>query len=95
MKIVLKLSAPLFFALAVLALPVSPLFAEATTEAARQLDPKDPNHVRCRKLAVTGSLVRKERICKTNLEWAKSGEQAQRDADTMITRNRGLYNTGN
>jgi hypothetical protein len=85
----MKLAA-LLSALAVLALPAAPAFAgETTTEAASEkLDPKDPNYVRCRKLSITGSLVKKERICKTNAEWAKANEEAQRNADDLITRNR-------
>lgn len=83
--------AVLLSALTVLALPVSPVLAEGTTDAAaaeQKLDPKDPNYVRCRKLSITGSLVKKERICKTNAEWAKASEDAQRNADDLITRNR-------
>jgi hypothetical protein len=81
--------AVLMSAVAVLALPVSPVLANGTTETeAAKLDPKDPNYVRCRKLSVTGSLVKKERICKTNAEWAKASEDAQRNADDLITRNR-------
>ncbi len=83
MKLAVVLSA-----VAVLALPVSPVLANGTTEAAEKLDPKDPNYVRCRKLSVTGSLVKKERICKTNAEWARANEEAQRNADDLITRNR-------
>ncbi len=86
MKLVAILSA-----VAVLALPAMPVMAGQAAESAEKLDPKDPNYVRCRKLAVTGSLVKKERICKTNAEWAKASEDAQRNADDLITRNR----TGN
>lgn len=53
-----------------------------------KLDPKDPNYMRCRKIQVTGSLVKKERICKTNAEWARAGEDAQKNADDLIGRNR-------
>jgi hypothetical protein len=84
----MKLTA-LLSALAVLALPAAPAFAGETTEAtAEKLDPKDPNYIRCRKLSVTGSLVKKERICKTNAEWAKASEDAQKNADDLISRNR-------
>jgi hypothetical protein len=56
-----------------------------------KLDPRDPNYMRCRKMQVTGSLVKKDRVCKTNAEWAKIGEDMQRNADNLISRNR----TGN
>lgn len=53
-----------------------------------KLDPKDPNYMRCRKIQVTGSLVKKERICKTNAEWARASEDAQKNADDLVGRNR-------
>lgn len=56
-----------------------------------RLDPRDPNYMRCRKIQVTGSLVKKERVCKTNAEWAKVNDDMQRNADDLIGRNR----TGN
>jgi hypothetical protein len=56
-----------------------------------KLDPRDPNYMRCRKILETGSLVKKQRICKTNAEWAKASEDAQKNADDLIGRNR----TGN
>ena len=57
-----------------------------------KLDPKDPNYMRCRKIQVTGSLVKKERLCKTNAEWAKSRDQQQRDAGEFIERSRAGMN---
>jgi hypothetical protein len=53
-----------------------------------KIDPKSPEAIRCRKIAVTGSLVKKDRICKTNAEWAQAGEDARKNADDLITRNR-------
>ena len=53
-----------------------------------KLDPKDPNYMRCRKIQVTGSLVKKERICKTNAEWARANEDAQKNVEDLIVRNR-------
>lgn len=60
-----------------------------------KLDPKDPNYLRCRKILETGSLVKKQRICKTNAEWAKASQDAQKNADDMIGRNRTGTNLGN
>jgi hypothetical protein len=85
----MRVAAALLTASLLLVAPALP--AVATTEgaaAAEKLDPKDPNYLRCRKIAVTGSLVKKERICKTNAEWAKAMEETQRNADDLITRNR-------
>ena len=67
--------------------PVPPALA-ADTGPAKQLDRNDPNAVRCKKLSVTGSLVRKERICKTNAEWRNIGDAQNREADDLITRSR-------
>ena len=67
--------------------PLAPVSAAPET-AAEKLDPKDPNYVRCRKIQVTGSLVKKERICKTNAEWARASEDAQKNAEDLIGRNR-------
>lgn len=57
-----------------------------------KLDRNDPNATRCKRLAVTGSLVRKERTCRTNAEWKAIGEQQNRDADDIITRSRAGMN---
>jgi hypothetical protein len=56
------------------------------------LDKNDPNAVRCKRFQVTGSLVKKERICKTNAEWRAITEQQNRDADDLITRSRSGMN---
>ncbi|RJG57951.1 hypothetical protein D0Z70_01765 [Sphingobium terrigena] len=56
------------------------------------LDKNDPNAVRCKRFQVTGSLVKKERVCKTNAEWRTITEQQNRDADDIITRSRAGMN---
>lgn len=71
-----------------LALPASPAMAEDKPK----LDRNDPNAVRCKRLSVTGSLVRKERVCKTNAQWRAISEQQNRDADDLITRSRAGMN---
>lgn len=71
--------------LAVIALP-------AMAEEPSKLDRNDPNATRCKRIAVTGSLIRKERICKTNAEWRAISEQQNRDADDLITRSRAGMN---
>jgi hypothetical protein len=72
----------------------SGLFALAMPALAEEpkLDRNDPNAVRCKRLTVTGSLARKERICKTNAEWRAISEQQNRDADDLISRNRAGMN---
>lgn len=76
-----------------LSLLAFPAVAPAQTPAPEaKLDKNDPNAVRCRRLEVTGSLVRKERVCKTNAQWRAISEQQNRDADDMITRSRAGMN---
>ncbi|WP_311271162.1 hypothetical protein [Sphingobium sp. WCS2017Hpa-17] len=64
----------------------------ALAEDKPPLDRNDPNAVRCKRLVVTGSLARKERICKTNAEWRAISEQQNRDADDLISRSRAGMN---
>lgn len=64
----------------------------AMAEDKPKLDRNDPNATRCKRLAVTGSLVRKERVCRTNAEWRATSEQQNRDADDLITRSRAGMN---
>ncbi len=64
----------------------------AMAESQAKLDRNDPNAVRCKRLSVTGSLVKKERVCKTNAEWRTISEQQNRDADDLITRSRAGMN---
>lgn len=71
--------------LAVMALP-------AMAEEPPKLDRNDPNATRCKRIAVTGSLITKQRICKTNAEWRAISEQQNRDADDLITRSRAGMN---
>ncbi|WP_041391667.1 hypothetical protein [Sphingobium sp. SYK-6] len=75
-----------------LATPAVPAMAQAQPDSAEPAKlPKDhPDAVRCRRLEVTGSLVRKQRVCKTNAEWLASREQQQGDADDLVTRSRGM-----
>jgi len=64
----------------------------ALAQEAPKMDRNDPNAVRCKSFQVTGSLVKKERVCKTNAEWRKISEQQNRDADDLITRSRSGMN---
>jgi hypothetical protein len=64
----------------------------ALAQDGSKLDRNDPNAVRCKRFQVTGSLVKKERVCKTNAEWRTLTEQQNRDADDLITRSRAGMN---
>ncbi len=84
-----KACLPLFLALA-LAVPAqaeqSPAPASAAAAApATPVDPKnDPDAVRCRKVSVTGSLVKKYKVCKTNAEWARLNDSGNRVARSIV-----------
>jgi hypothetical protein len=46
------------------------------------LESSDPNYIKCRKSEVMGSLVKKERICRTNAQWKEAaalGNEGTRD----------------
>ncbi|MBC2776125.1 hypothetical protein H6P80_00695 [Parasphingopyxis sp. GrpM-11] len=62
--------------------------AYATDEAAGQesaaLDPYAPDALRCERRAVTGSRVRRVRICLTNAEWAALRDAGNRDAGNLV-----------
>jgi len=67
-----------------------PAFAQAQPDTA--VDPHSPDAVKCRKLAVTGSMARKVRTCRTNAEWRALSEQQGRDARDLVERNRSMGN---
>jgi hypothetical protein len=79
-------------------LTVAALPAAAASSAANNagLSKDDPNYVKCRKLDVTGSLVRKAHVCKTNAEWSRLAQKGSADADEIQTRNlQGSSTNGN
>ncbi|MCL6699057.1 hypothetical protein LZ496_09720 [Sphingomonas sp. NSE70-1] len=46
------------------------------------LDATDPNYIKCRKSEVMGSLVKKQRTCRTNAQWKEAnalGNEGTRD----------------
>lgn len=82
------MKAALYWLAAAMALSVSLFPAHAIDETLGQesdeLDPYAPEAVRCERRAVTGSRVRRVRICMTNAEWADLRDTENRDADTLI-----------
>ena len=93
----MKISMAVAFVLASAVLAPAAMAKETYVDPAptEKLDSRDPNYMRCRKIQETGSLVKKQRICKTNAEWAKASEDAQKNADDLIGRNRTGTNLGN
>lgn len=62
-----------------------------TTNSQPPAAPDDPDQrIRCRQIAITGSLVRRERVCKTVAEWRRlrilASENARDIADHSRTR---------
>jgi hypothetical protein len=43
-----------------------------------------PDYIKCRKIEVTGSLLRKARICRTNEAWVRSSANNNRNARETI-----------
>ncbi|WP_199555720.1 hypothetical protein [Sandaracinobacteroides hominis] len=78
-------------------LVAAPAAAADTTSPAPAANPdaKDPDAIRCRRIQVTGSLVKKEKVCKTNAEWNKISDQQRRDGADLIDRSRAGMNPSN
>lgn len=81
------LAAPLAFAIATGAVAQSPQPEKGTTtEPAATQDPDQK--VKCRRVEVTGSLVRKERVCKTVAEWRAIQESGNQNARDIVDHSR-------
>lgn len=72
-------------AVTALALLSAAAYAE---DPAKITDRKAPDYVKCVRLDVTGSLVKKTRVCKTNAEWNSIQQNQSREATDLIERNR-------
>lgn len=66
---------------------VEPLVVTAPAPATAPADPDQ--EIRCRRMAVTGSLARRERVCKTVGEWRRLGERGNDNARDIIDASRG------
>lgn len=54
----------------------------------------DPDYIRCRRLEVPGSLVKKLRVCNTNTGWRQYADKGNQDArDSMQWIERGYSNS--
>lgn len=72
---------PRIFALPLLLLPATAI--AQTDTAAPVVSPNAPEAVKCRRIDITGSLVRKTRVCKTNAEWKRIREGNDSELDKM------------
>lgn len=54
----------------------------------------DAAYIKCRRIPETGSLVKKNRVCRTNAQWIASSDKGNLNArDTMETLARGWTNS--
>lgn len=79
--------------LSLLSLATTPALGQAPASSAATdavTDKSSPDYMRCRRIEVTGSRARKERVCKTNAEWdaiARAGNDTSRE---QLERSQGL-----
>ena len=59
-----------------------PAAAYAKSDDKEQEDPDQK--IRCKRVAVTGSLVRREKICKTVAEWREISENGNRTSRAIV-----------
>lgn len=67
--------AALLLAAAVSTAPVAVVAQQVSTAPAASQPDDDDQRIRCRRIPVTGSLVRVERVCKTVAEWRRLSER--------------------
>lgn len=58
--------------------------AAGKTAAADTKSKSDDDVVKCRKIAVTGSLITRRKVCKTIAEWRESSRSGNREARDMV-----------
>lgn len=75
-------AAALLVILAGAAVPAAAQTSGSAPTAEAVVDRSSPDYVRCRRIEVTGSRARKEKVCKTNAEWeaiARAGNDSSRE----------------
>jgi hypothetical protein len=87
------LAAAVFWVSPVLAGQDQPPAEPASTEEARPSG-TDPDAIRCRRAAPTGSRVPGKPICMTNREWAERAQAGNREAREMFERMPPIYTPG-
>lgn len=48
------------------------------------LDPRHAYYIRCRPVKVTGSLVKRGHVCRTNEQWTSMAENGNRQASELV-----------
>ena len=88
------LAAPLaFFAATPIAAQSEPAPQSAEQKPVAAEDPDQK--IKCRRIEITGSLVRKERVCKTVAEWRANAESGNQNARDVVDHSRGRPSGGN
>ena len=68
----------------VAAAPAAAVEDEDNTQTAGEDDPYAPDAVRCERVPVTGSRIRRVRVCMTNAEWAAQRDAGNRNATDIL-----------
>jgi len=63
--------------------PPSEMTSSEITAYNLGLEDVHPNYIRCRKTVVIGSLVKKQRVCRTNQQWRVAIETGNTNARAM------------
>lgn len=92
MRYHISLVIPAMLGLTVPALAQSPQEATGTQETVVATDPDQK--IKCKRIEVTGSLVRKERVCKTVAEWRALQESGNQNARDIVDHGRGRPSGG-
>ncbi len=58
--------------------------AEATQAKGPASDANDETRVRCRRVEVTGSLIKRGRVCRTVRQWRESSQNSNDNARKMV-----------
>lgn len=65
-------------------MPLTSTTVFAKDAAASDDSASDDNKIRCRRIEVTGSLVRKTKVCRTVAEWREISEKGNRNVRDLI-----------
>lgn len=85
-----RLSTRMLLVVAASFIAVSPITAMAKTAPVAEGQPEDPDQrIKCRSMEVTGSLARRERVCKTVGEWRRLTDLGNQNARDIVDYSRG------
>lgn len=62
----------------------SQMTSSEIAEFNKGLDPSDADYIKCRRIAETGSLVGKKKVCRSNAQWIAMANSANRETRDMI-----------